>query len=541
MMNRSDKQNKPYYRDLRDYISALEEAGKLIRVEEPVNKDTELHPLVRLQFRGLEEEQRKAFLFENVVDGSGKTFDIPVVICAMAGSREIYALGLQCKPEEIVERWARAQASPVPPAVVQDAPAQEVIITGEALRTNGLDRLPVPISTPGFDNAPYTSSSHWVSKDPETGIYNVGNYRGMIKSATRLGCFCASVKQGLRLHVDKWKRRGEKKMPAAAVIGTPPNVSLTAVTRLPLDVCEYDIAGGLAGTPLELVQCKTIDLLVPAQSEIVIEGYISLEELEMEGPFGEFPGYMARRDYSYFMEVTCITTRRKPIYQAFLSQFPPSESSKLRQIGYENAMRHHLLTQGMQNILDVHLVESSGSTAVTIVKIRREQDDDGQKVLDALVKGRLMGKIGIVVDEDIDIRNPSAVYWALAFRMQPHRDARIVDALLTGLDPSLSDPRKGRSNLSGMQQVRKTALLIDATRDWPYPPVSLPKKEYMKNAIELWKNLSLPSLKLREPWHGYPLGYWTEQDEREADLAVRGDYWKTAEEHRRHFRKPFSK
>lgn len=538
-MSKLNIQQNPYYRNLGEYIEALDREGKLIRITEPINKDTELHPLVRLQFVGLKEEERKVFLFENIYDSQGKKYDIPVVVCAMAGSRQIYALGLKCELEEIAERWTKARANPISPIIVEDGPVQEVVITGEDLLQKGLHTLPVPISTPGFDNAPYTSSSHWISKDPESGIYNVGNYRGMIKSATRIGCFCGSMKQGLRIHVDKWKKQGEKRMPAAVVIGTPPSVSYTAVTRLPLDLSEYDISGGLTGVPLELVKCKTVDLLVPAHSEIVIEGYISLEELEMEGPFGEFPGYMARRDYSYFMEVTCITMRRKPIYQAFLSQFPPSESSKIRQIGYENAMRQYLLDQGINNVLDIHLVESSGSTGVTVVKIRRNHDDDGVKVLDALVKGRLIGKIGIVVDEDIDIHDPSAIYWAMTFRMQPHRDVRIIDAMLTGLDPSLADPREGRGNLSTLQEVRKTALLIDATRNWPYPPIALPKREFMDRAKEIWNQMGLSELDLKEPWFGYSLGNWTEKDEEEANMAVEGRYFETAEKYKNFNRKVF--
>lgn len=527
-----------YYQDLHEYVDALDKAGKLIRVTEPINKDTELHPLARLQFRGLEEAERKAFLFENIYDSNGKKYDMPVVLSAMAGSRQIYGLGLQCEPEDIPKRWAEARKNPIPPVVVERAPVHEVVIQGEELKKEGLSRLPVPISTPGFDNAPYTSSTHWISKDPVTGVHNVGNYRGMIKSETRIGCFCGGSAQGLRQHVNKWKETGAKRMPAAAVIGTPPNVSYTAVTRIPHGISEYEVAGGLSGEALELVNCKTVDLLVPAHSEIVIEGYISLEELELEGPFGEFPGFMAQRDYSYFMEVTCITMRHKPIFQAFISQLAPSESSKLRQIGWENVVRRKLLEEGMDNVLDVHAVEASGSWGVIIIKIRREKDDDGPRVLDYSLEAIKTGKMIIVVDEDIDIRDPSAIYWSLAFRMQPHRDVRIVDSVWMPLDPSVHDPDAGRGNLSS-EGEKSTVMLIDATRDWPYPPVSLPGKKHMERAIEIWDKLNLPKLKLKEPWYGYSLGYWAEDDEEEAELAVQGRYFETAEKQRSNFRKPF--
>ena len=126
----NNERGTDYYHNLREYIAALEKAGKLVRVKEPINKDTQMHPLVRLQFRGLEEKDRKAFLFENVIDSQGKKYDIPVVLCAMAGSSEIYGLGLQCEPERIPERWAAARANPIAPHIVDNAPVHEMGITG---------------------------------------------------------------------------------------------------------------------------------------------------------------------------------------------------------------------------------------------------------------------------------------------------------------------------------------------------------------------------------------------------------------------------
>jgi 4-hydroxy-3-polyprenylbenzoate decarboxylase len=152
----------------------------------------------------------------------------------------------------------------------------------------GLEEFPIPISTPGFDNAPYFSAGNWVSKDPETGIYNVGNYRGMVKSQTRVGCD-NFLPQHLRTHREKYKAMGKSVMPAAAVIGPTPNIGLVAVTKLPYETDEYAVAGGIAGAPVELVRCKTVDLLVPAHAEIVIEGEIPTDTLEKEGPFGEYP------------------------------------------------------------------------------------------------------------------------------------------------------------------------------------------------------------------------------------------------------------
>ena len=181
-------EKKNYYKDVREHLKALEERGKLVRVTKRINKDTELMPLVRWQFRGLEERQRKAFLFKNVIDTKGKRYSMPVTVGSLAASTEIYSIGLKCEPDEIHERWTQAQMHPIEPVQVRSGPVQEVVWKGDdLLNGHGLDMLPVPISTPGFDNAPYLTSSKWVTKDPDTGIYNIGNYRGQIKAPDRSG------------------------------------------------------------------------------------------------------------------------------------------------------------------------------------------------------------------------------------------------------------------------------------------------------------------------------------------------------------------
>src|SRR5215471_2648119 len=356
-----------YYRDVREYLQTLENAGKLMRVSQPVNKDTELHPLVRLQYRGLPENQRKAFLFENVTDIRGRKYQMPVAVACYAGSSDIYALGMQCSKEEIFDKWTRAQTHPIEPVEVSTASCQERVINGDELRSAGLDILPVPISTPGFDNGPYTTSSHFVTRDPETGQYNMGNYRGQIKAPDRIGCFAGNF-AGLRMHWNKC-RGLNRPLEVAVVIGVPPNLSYAAVARIPPETSEYAVAGGIAGEPVALVHCKAVDLLVPARAEIVIEGVMPTDESEWEGPFGEFPGYMAHEGLGFFVEVSCITMRHNPIYVAFLSQFPPSESSKIRGTASEGVVRKRLQTAGLDNVLDVALHESGGSWGYLVVKI----------------------------------------------------------------------------------------------------------------------------------------------------------------------------
>ena len=146
----------------------------------PINKDTELFPLVRWQVRGgVPDEERKAWLFTNVTDSKGKNYDMPVLIGAWGGSEKIYSMGLGCKLEEADDLWDRALSNPIPPREITDAPCHEIIIEGADLDKpgNGLDALAVPISTPGWDNAPYLSGTGFVTKDPETGLQNFATYR----------------------------------------------------------------------------------------------------------------------------------------------------------------------------------------------------------------------------------------------------------------------------------------------------------------------------------------------------------------------------
>src|SRR5688572_4230761 len=194
-----------YYRNLREFLAVLEKREMLVRYAPPICKDTQLQPLVRLQFRGLPEGERKGFLFENVTGANGRRYDMPVAACVMAASRQMYALGIGCdSPKEIGGRWAQALAKPIAPELMGRGPVQDVVYTGAALeQAGGLDLLPIPLATPGFDNAPYTSASYWITKDPESGIRNVGTYRGQLKSPLRLGCYPASPQKGVAIHWNK--------------------------------------------------------------------------------------------------------------------------------------------------------------------------------------------------------------------------------------------------------------------------------------------------------------------------------------------------
>jgi len=209
------------YTDLHEHLKKLEANGLLRRVSRLINKDTELHPLVRWQYRGLTEEDRKAWLFENVTDAKGRRYNMPVVVGALAGNPAIYYLGMGCNSvEEMDAKWKKALSEPIAPVAVSNAKCQDVVHIGDELDKEGfgLDKFPVPISTPGFDNGPYTTCSHWITADPETGIQNIGNYRGQIKARRRVGVFPSGLGQDIYIHWKKAQAKGTH-LPAALVVG----------------------------------------------------------------------------------------------------------------------------------------------------------------------------------------------------------------------------------------------------------------------------------------------------------------------------------
>src|ERR1700687_3155532 len=334
--------------DFQDHLADLEAAGLVTRIDTPINKDTELHPLVRWQFvGGVPEEKRRAFIFTNVSDAKGRKYAIPVVVGALSASPEIYAIGMGRKVEEIGEAWLQAINHPIAPVAVTSAACQEVVITGNDLKApGGLAALPVPVSTPGFDSAPYLTATLCITRDPDSGVQNMGTYRAALKATDRLGVRMSSRIGGAGgyLHWQKYRALG-KAMPCAIVIGCAPVVIYTGPQKLPVNMDEMTVAGGAAGTPIRTAKCGTMDLEVPAGAEIVIEGLIDSDLLEPEGPFGESNGSVALEDYNMIIQVTTITPRRKPVFTSIISQVTPSESSVIKKVAYEPAFLAHLRDQ----------------------------------------------------------------------------------------------------------------------------------------------------------------------------------------------------
>ena len=525
---------KPYFRDLRDFISVLEETGNLHRISARIEKNTELMPLVRWQYQGLPDHQRKAFLFDNVTDPQGKNYDCSVAVGVLGASRSIYkmALGLEEKSGagEVAERWNRALSHPIASRIVKTGPVKEVILKGREVsrRDGGLLRFPVPISNPGFDGGPFLTAPYVVTKDPDTGIPNVGTYRCMIKGPNKSGVSVPPA-QHIGIHFHKCK---EKKVPlqAAIVLGCSPAIGLASVAKVGYDRDEYAVAGGIAGEPILLVRCETVDVEVPASAEIVIEGEIATDYLEPEGPFGEFTGYMGGQMVNGVFLVKCITHRKNPILQMF-TEGVPSESGVMRKMGYESTLYKLLKYDcNIPTVMDVTLHESSGSRKYVVIRMKKTNPAQPWQALQAAVAlDPSHGKILVTVDEDIDPEDADSVNWAISFRMQPHRDVKITTHKFAGLDPSAAPPGSPVAEARFPSPSGCSAIMMDATRKWPYPPVALPAKKYMEAAKQKWEKLGLPPLQPKMPWYGYSLGYWSEEDEENAELAIRGEYDKVAE------------
>jgi UbiD family decarboxylase len=513
------------YRDFREYVAALDEAGLLRRVTSSICKDTELMPLVRLQFRGLPAEQRTAFLFEDVTDVEGRRYPGPVAVGVMGANRDVYAKALGCAPDDIVERWAEIHdGGYIDPVLVDDGPVLDEIHVGDdLLEHDGILEFPHPISTPGFDPAPYFTSPFWVTKDPETGVRNVGTYRVMVKGPGHAGMM-AHQSQHIGLHLQSARRRGEM-LEAAIILGCAPAIGLCSVAKIPYGVDELAVAGAIAGEPVELVKCRTVDLEVPATAEIVIEGYVDPTFREAEAPFGEYTGYMGTRVANPVFFVTGILHRRAPVYQAFLSQFPPSESSLIRKLAYDAVYLKHLRSSNIPGVLDVQLHEATGSYGLMVIQLKKVHPSQPWQALhSAAALDPTIGKMIVAVDDDIDPNDADAVNWALAFRMRPHLDVHILTGKASILDPSSAPPEAHVDEQRFPPPVGTSCILIDATRKWDYPPTSLPRKEFMDRALRRWEEEGLPPLSLKKPWFGYELGYWTDEARDEAQAAVEGGY-----------------
>jgi UbiD family decarboxylase len=305
-------------------------------------------------------------------------------------------------------------------------------------------------------------------------------------------------------------------MPVCVVLGCPPVVEYTGPQKVKVGLDELTVASALAGGPVTVVRAKTVNLLIPAEAQVIVEGLIDPEYLEPEGPFGESHGYVALEEFNFSMRVTAITRREKPVISSIISQVTPSESSVIKRVAYEPMFLSHLRdTLGIRAVKRVSLHEPLTNLR-RIVLITLERGLNKTEVWRALYGVSALqpavGKYCIAINDDIDPENADHVFWAMAYRANPALDIQILGHRARGHGPVLK----------GIDE--DSTMLVDATLKADMPPVALPKRSYMERARELWEELGLPPLKPESPWHGYSLGDWSATWDDMAQRAAEGDY-----------------
>jgi 4-hydroxy-3-polyprenylbenzoate decarboxylase len=356
-----------------------------------------------------------------------------------------------------------------------------------------------------------------ITRDPDTAVQNLATYRCQLKGRSRLGLMTLmNLRSGGYAHWAKFAKRKER-MPIAIVLGSPPLVAVQGPQKLPLGIDEMAVAGGLAGVPINVTKAITVNLLVPAEAEIVIEGHVDPEYLEPEGPFGESHGYVALEDYNMVIDVSTITRRKDAILPSIISQVTPSESSMVKKLAYEpmylGYLRDTLAIKGIRRVV----LHEPLTNLRRFLFLQFAHDVPKTEVWRALY-GTLnlqaaIGKFVIAVNDDIDPENADAVFWAMAYRCNPIEDTHVVPYREMGHAP----------RMAGVPEL-ESALLVDATLKNPMPPLALPAKAFMENAKALWERLGLPTLKPESPWYGYSLGEWTDEWDKNAMQATRGEW-----------------
>lgn len=484
---------KTTFNSLRDFLAVLEERNLVHRITVPVEKDWEVGAICRENF----DHEGPALLFESV--GPYRT---PVLVGLLA-TRERYALAMGIEPkatgsepktEAITQKWRQAYAQPIKPRLVSrsEAPCKEVVL-------DHVDLFGEPFAVPKWhelDGGPEIGTLHAViTRDPETGWVNVGNYRNQIFTATQMGCYVIPTPpRHIRIQWEKWKARGQA-MPVAVAIGPEPCLNLTSVSAVPAQVDEYDIAGGLKGEPVEVVKAELSDLPVPAQAEIVIEGEMPIDKFwPVEGPFGEFLGFMGGAvQNSFYIEVKKVTHRRDPIFHGTYEGRPPNESTTVRSMGRSAAILEHLRRAGLVGIKDVCATPAGCAGFHVVVSIKKSYLGHVRDVM-GHVWGHptLFCKLVTVVDEDIDPWNPFLVEWAVATRVQACRDVvTIPGGKSLPLDVSQVPSRRGESDLMGIDAT--TPVREYAREGEIFPPSANPTPEQIEKVRRRWKEYGFPS------------------------------------------------
>ena len=425
------------FKDLREFLSLLEQKGDLLRTRKSVDVKFEISSYIRKT----SDERGPALLFENV-----KNFTMPVV-GGLFATRERAFLALETSPQDYVNKFQDALEHLMPPRLVARAPCKEVIHTGSNV---DLTQLPIPIFSER-DPAPFITLGLSISRDPKTGGKNTSIYRLQLKGRNRLGIMA----QHLVRQLIEAESLG-KGLPIAIAIGTDPVLPLATQWMAPYGTDELALAGALRGEPVEVVRAETIDLEVPATAEIVIEGTVLPNVREQEGPFGEVSGYYTPANPKPIIEVSAITHRKNPIYQAALTGMPTTENHVLKQLPLE-ATFYWTLKKEFPGVKAVHFPAAGTVGMICVISMKQAYECEARNVI-ATMMGTRRNKITIVVDDDVDLYDMEKVLWAIATRTQADEDVIIFPRVVaTAMDPSVRKLRVG------------SALGIDATKPFGQP------------------------------------------------------------------------
>ena len=492
------------YASLRDFIQRLEQTGDLVHVTEPVSTVLEM---TEIQTRLLA-EGGPAVLFENAVKADGSPSDMPVLV-NLFGTVERVALGMERQPPQLREvgEMLAFLRQPEPPGGFREAvgmlpllktvmamrpktvghgPVQDTVLMGDDI---DLGCLPVQTCWPG-EPAPLITWPLVVTRGPSDrreDNFNLGIYRMQVLGRDRTLMRWLKHRGGAQHH-QRWAKEKTEPLPAAVVIGADPGTILAAVTPVPDTLSEYQFAGLLRGRAVDLVDCKTQPLKVPAEAEIVIEGEVSLDEYGDEGPYGDHTGYYNAVEPFPVFRVTAITMRRDPIYLSTFTGRPPDEPSILGEA--LNEVFVPLLTQQFPEIVDFYLPPEGCSYRIAVVSMRKAYPGHAKRVMLSVwsyLRQFMYTKWVIVVDDDIDCRNWKDVMWAISTRMDPARDITVIEN--TPIDYlDFASPESGLGSKIGLDATTK--LPPETHRDWGREIRMT--DDIVRTVSEKWTSLGLP-------------------------------------------------
>jgi 4-hydroxy-3-polyprenylbenzoate decarboxylase len=485
------------YKDLREFLKALEDKGLLKRIKAEVDPILEIAEITDRVCKS--PEGGKGLFFENV-----KGSEYPVVT-NIFGSFERMAMALevadindvgsriedmlnQAPPKTLIEKLAilpkLLDFSKFLPKTVKSAPCQEVV----EKENPDLSRFPIikcwPDDGQPTDEGRFITLPMVFTKDPETGRPNCGMYRIQIFDKTTTGMHWHIHKDGAR-HYDKYKAMN-KNMPVAIAVGSDPAVMYSATAPLPEAIDEMMFAGFLRKDPVQMVKCITSDIMVPANSELVIEGYLKPGETRIEGLFGDHTGFYSAADLYPVFHVTCITHKKDMIYPATLVGKPPMEDCYIGKTTERTFLP--LLQLEFTEIKDMNLPMEGVFHNCALISIKKSFPGHAKKIIHGLWgKGQMMfSKLLIIVDDDVDVQDISYTAWRVLNNVDWKRDVVIADGPLDDLDHAANFPRYGSK--MGIDATRKTRE-EGMTRDWP--DELFMSEEIKKLVDKRWKEYGL--------------------------------------------------